>query len=483
LATAEWHKGSVREDAREITILAEVDVVVAGGGMSGYAAAIAAARTGATTMLLESSGFLGGLLTACLAERGMYENDENGKQIIAGIWEETKQRLIALDASPGTLRFDGPFYGPSIKVPPSATHTPFDAEMFKYVVAEQVQEAGARILLHAMIVGVVKEGPRVRGILVEGKSGRFAVLGKVIVDCTGDVDVGHAAGVPCQKGRESDGLMMGSSLHFHVQGVQPGPLWDYVQTHPEDVPRWARLVPVAGGQIPPHLQIMGFACHGFQQSMQAAKARGELYFTNGELGIQPLPGLGHVEVNVTKVDVDGTDINGLTTAQLETRKQAVSIMKYLRAHIPGFQAAYISQTAPEIQCRETRRIVGDFVMTVDAMLDATRFDDAVAKGSYPVEVHVPETGQREWQVADRAYQIPYRTFHPTGVDNLIVGSARSLSVTQAVGAALRVCPIPVATGQAAGLAAALSARQGITPARLDPSELRQQLSRQGAIVD
>ena len=173
----------------------------------------------------------------------------NGNQIIAGIWQETKQRLIALDASPGTLRFDGPFYGPKIKVPASATHTPFDAEMFKYVAAEQVQEAGARILLHATIVGVVKEGIRVRGVVIEGKPGRFAVLGKVVVDCTGDADVCYAAGARYQKGREGDGRMTGSSPHMHAQGVQPGPLWNYVQTHPEDVPRWARLVPVAGGPL------------------------------------------------------------------------------------------------------------------------------------------------------------------------------------------------------------------------------------------
>ena len=483
LATASLQRGKVREEARELPVLATADVVVAGGGMGGYPAAIAAARTGARTILLERCGFLGGMLTACLAGRFCWENDENGRQIIAGIWEETKQRLVALNACPGTLKFDGPMYGPHITIPPSATNTPFDPEMLAYVAMGMAQEAGVNILLHTTVVGVVKDGDRVRGVIVESKSGRAAVMGKVVVDATGDADVCHAAGVPIQKGRDSDGRMMGLSLHMHAVGVQPGPLWAYVQTHPDDVPRWARLVPVGGGPLPAHLEMMRFACHGFQASMQAAKSRGELYFTSGELGIWPAMGAGEVEINVTRVEADGTEIAGLTRAQLECRKQAVSIMGFLRRNIPGFQNAYISKTAPEVQRRDTRRIVADYVMSARDILAGTEFPDAVAKGSYPVEVHNPETGQREWQIPRRSYQIPYRIFHPQGVENLIVGTGRSLSATHEALGALRVNPIPMAVGQAAGVAAGLAARLGVTPAELDTSEIREALGRQDVVLD
>ncbi len=474
---------SVQEAARIVPILEETDVVIAGGGMSGYSAAIAAAQTGARTMLVERLGFLGGLLTACLAEFVMWENDENGRQIVAGIWQETKQRLIDLGACPGTMRYDGPMYGPKIKVPPSASITPFNQEVFKQVAADQVLAARVRLLLHTSVVGVVREGERVRGVIAENMSGRFAILGKVTVDATGDADLCHAVGAPCQKGRESDGRMMGVSQHMHVHGVQAPPLWDYVQAHPDDVPRWARLVPVAGNCIGPEYDMIRFACHGFQFSMQAAKARGELYFTGGEMGIWPQVGPGAVEVNVTRVHIDPTEVTGLTTAEVETRRQAVSIMAFLRRHIPGFQNAHISHLATEVQCRETRRIVGDFIMGATAVLESRRFADAVALASYPMEVHNPETGQREWQVPSRSYQIPYRIFHPRGVENLIVGSARSLSATHEVGAALRIAPIPLATGQAAGVAAALAARRAITPALLDPAELREALRSQGAVLD
>ena len=133
--------------------------------------------------------------------------------------------------------------------------------------------------------------------------------------------------------------------------------------------------------------------------MQAAKARGELYFTQGEMGLWPAMGRGRVEVNVTRIDdVDGTEIRDLSHAQIEGRKQCVSIMQFLRREIPGFQAAYISQVAPDVQCRETRRIVGDHVLTDEDLLEGRPFEDSIGMASYPVEVHPPETGQRVWGV-------------------------------------------------------------------------------------
>ena len=485
LAVATSRNGSVREGERDLPILADVDVVVAGGGMAGYSAAIAAAKAGARTILLESGSFLGGLLTGCLAEVVQWHNDETGRQIIAGVWEETRQRLISLGGTPGSLTFQGQMWGPNITMPPLAhTVTPFDPEMLKYVMAELVLESGAQLQYYAPVVGAVMDGNRVRGVVIDGKSGRAAVLAKVVVDATGDADVCDAAGAPMLKGREGDGQMMGATLHAHAHGVEPAPLWEYIKSHPEDVPRWAHLVPVGGGSIPPNIEIMRFACHGFQHSMQAAKARGELYFTRGELGIWPSVGRGRVELNVSRIDgVDGTDIKDMSMAQIDGRRQMVSVMNFLRREIPGFQSAYISQMAPEVQFRETRRIVGDYALSDHDVLHGTKFEDSVALASYPSEVHPPETGQRVWGIPTTYYQIPYRIFHPKGVENLIVGSSRALSSSQVAAGAMRQSPIPRAPGQAAGVAAALAAARGETPASVPAGEVRDVLKRQGAVVD
>jgi FAD dependent oxidoreductase len=158
-------------------------------------------------------------------------------------------------------------------------------------------------------------------------------------------------------------------------------------------------------------------------------------------------------------------------------------MNFLRREIPGFQAAYISQVAPEVQFRETRRIVCDYSLSDEDVLRGTRFDDTVALASYPSEVHPPETGQRMWGIPERYYQVPYRIFHPKGVEFLILGSARSLSTSQVASGAVRQSPIPIATGQAAGVAAALSVKKGITPAKIPAEDVRQELKRQGAVVD
>jgi len=453
--------------------------------MSGYAAAIAAAHTGAKTLLLECTGFLGGLLTGCLAEVMQWQNDPEGRQIIAGVWEETKQRLIRAGGAPGPLVFDGPMWGPDIKMPlRAAAITPFDSEMLKYVMAEQVLDSGAQLLYYAMVVGVVKDGDRVRGVIIDGKSGRAAILGKVIVDATGDVDVCAAGGAPYVKGREGDGRMMGATLHMHAHGVEPGLLWDYIQSHPTDVPRWAHLRPMDGSPFPPNIEMMRFACHGFQESMQAAKARGELYFTQGEMGLWPSMGRGRVEVNVTRIDgVDGTDIRDLSRAQIEGRKQCVSIMQFLRREIPGFQASYISQVAPDVQCRETRRIVGDHLLTDEDLLEGRPFEDSIGMASYPVEVHPPETGQRVWGVPKRAYQIPYRVLHPRNIQNVIVASARAVSAQQNAAGALRICPTPMVTGHAAGVAAALAAARNVTPSQVPAADVRHVLHQQGAVTD
>lgn len=475
---------NVEEALRTTPVLANVDVIVVGGGMSGYAAAIGAAATGASTVLLEAESYLGGLLTGALAEVVQWERDAKGDPTVGGVWLETKRRLIEAGGTPGTLRFEGPMWGPHIRMPELAPCiTPFDPEILKLVLEEQCRDAGVDVRLNSNVVGVVQDGAEVRGVLLDGKAGRHAVLGTTVVDATGDADIAAWAGAPYRLGDDATSELPGATLHMHVHGVQQEPLWEYVQANPDDVPRWAHLMPVDGAPFPPARPFLPFACHGFQQSMAAAQQQGELPAIKGELGIWPSHGHGRVEVNVTRVDgVDGTDMTNLSTDVLALRQQCHAIMAYLRRHVPGFENAYISQTADQVQYRETRRIAAEYTMTDEDLLQGHAFTDCIAVAAYPSEIHSAVDGERIWAIPDHAYQIPYRIMLPRDVDGVIIGSARALSASRAVVGALRISPTPIATGHAAGVAAGLAVRDGQSVRNVDIPNLQSTLRDQGAAI-
>ncbi|RJS94536.1 FAD-dependent oxidoreductase [Candidatus Bathyarchaeota archaeon] len=410
----------------------EHDVIVAGGGTAGVAAAVAAARNGADTILIERYGFLGGTMTAGLVNPFMTFH-AGKEQIIKGIFQEIIDRLKDMDG-----------YDEKTKA--------FDNEVMKIVLDQMIKETGVKLLLHTYIAdALVTKGNAIRGVEAYNKSGRQTVLGRVIIDATGDGDVAVMAGALYEKGREEDGLTQPMTLNFRMGGV--------------DVER-----------MPSREKI--------NKLFEEAKAKGEIKIPRENVLYFLTTRKGEIHFNTTRiVKVDGTKADDLTYAEIEGRRQMVELIKFLKEKVSGFENAYLMMSAVQVGVRETRRIIGEYVLTGEDIVKARKFSDVIARGSYPIDIHSP-TG--EGTIIKRlppgeSYDIPYRCIVPKKVENLLI-AGRCISCTHEAQAAIRVIPIVVAIGQAAGTAAALAAKLHVSPREMDVSLLQETLKKQGAIL-
>jgi hypothetical protein len=434
------------EPARRLPVVDEADVVVLGGGPSGIAAAVAAARQGASTLLVERYGFLGGMGTAAMVTSfcGLFA-DVHGevRRVVTGVADEILERIAALD---GLNRPQGSG---------AVTVQAYDTAAYKCAADQLVLDSGARVRFHTFAVGAFVEDSRLTALVVESKSGRAALLARRFVDCSGDADLAAWAGAPFEKGAE-DGHLAYPTMMFRMGGVTSE------VAEKEGVPRLRELA-------------------------QQARGRGELGFLRSSPVTREQAHPGEWRANMTQVTlngqpVDGTNVDHLTHAELVGRQQVVEAARLLRERIPGFERSFIQEIAPQIGIRETRRIVGEYVLTVDDVVSGRDFVDGIGCNGWPVEKHV--LGGVEWRpIGDRGYhQIPYRSLLPRKVSNLLV-AGRCLSATQDAQAAVRVSGPCFAMGQAAGTAAALSLRDGVAPAELDAATLQATLRRQGACLD
>jgi hypothetical protein len=453
-----------REKARKIPITHHAEVVVVGGGVAGVPAAVAAARSGADTLLVERYGALGGNLTIGLLEASMSFHDRKGRHIIGGIPDEIVQRLKAAGGTTGHVEDDVGYCG---------TVTPYDPEELKMVCLEMTQEAGVRLLLHTWVVRAVREGLRFAGLLVENKSGRQGVWGQVFVDCSGDADVAALAGAEFLKGREQDGLTQPMSILFKVGNVNVDDVLSYVTQHPEDF----RL-----GK-PPRLLRKSPAIHlwGFGRILEEGYASGALPFQRSEMHVLILPDRKEAIINATRVAGDGTRAEDLTRAEVVLRRQVKALVQYLCRACPGFERSYLMTTAMGAQVRETRRIVGEYTLTSEDVVRGTRFPDAVVQNDFPIDLHMPQGKGMEGQLTEAVHQIPYRCLVPKRLDGLLV-AGRCVSATREALGAIRLTAPAMAMGQAAGTAAALAVRAGCAPRRVDVSLLRAELRKAGAIL-
>ncbi len=407
------------------------DVVVCGGGPAGIAASVAAARTGAEVLLIERYGFLGGMATAGLVNPFMtfYAGSE---QIIKGIFQEIIDRLSA----------KGGWGGPQEK-------WAFDPELLKVVADEICLESGVKMLLHAFVCGADVQRSRIASIRVFAKPAERKIKAKVFVDATGDADLAYTAWVPCEKGRSGDGLTQPMTLNFRVAGV------DIDRMPSRDEINRLYLVARSEGRINcPRDNVLFFF----------TTRRGEVHF------------------NTTRViKLDGTSARELTAAEIEGRRQAKQICDFLRADVPGFENSYLMTTGTQIGVRETRRIVGQYVLTAEDVLSAAKFHDGIARGSYSIDIHDPAGGGTviKHLPPGESYDIPYRCLVPLNISNLLV-AGRPISATHEAHSSLRVMPIAFAVGQAAGTAAALCARWKVSPRDLDVKRLQRELLDQGA---
>jgi len=451
---------------RRAVVAGEAEVLVVGGGPAGLGAAVGAASAGADVVLVERYGFLGGNATAALVMPLMsFHNQARAasEDIEAGI------RLLPTDHGPGEPVIAGvlelflrQLYETGGAIPPSPATgytVPFDPEQYKLVALELLDQAGVRFLLHALASGVIGDSEP-EGVVFETKSGPLVIRAQMIVDCTGDADVATAAGARFEIGREQDQLVQPMTLMFRMAGFDRGSFGAYVHQHPD---QWRGVL-------------------GLWDLIREAQQAGELELPREELLFFATPHEHEVSVNSTRVtEVLGTDAWQLTQAEWIAHRQMQHIARFLRARVPGFADSYIAQSGTTIGVRETRRIVGAYQLTAKDVLACRRFHDAIARGSYPIDIHDPKgkgTVLRRLP-AGQAYDIPLRCLIPQEIERIVL-AGRCISGTHEAHSSYRVTPIAMATGHAAGICAAIAAATNQRPRNVDHRAVQEELIRQGA---
>ena len=435
----------LQEPARAVPIVEDVDVAVIGGGPAGMHAALASARLGASTVLVERYGFMGGNATNALVGPllGVYHWGD-GRLLLGGTPLEMLRRMEKLG---GALLHEAGF------------HVPFDPEVMKFVADEMIAQAGVRLHLHSFAARPLMRDRRIEALFTESKSGRQAIRAKVFVDCTGDGDLAVQAGAPFEMGRSGDGSLQPLTLSYRLGNIDLSKLENIYNTK------------------------AGYVATNVRAAMQRAVEAGELPVFGGPWLMKGSTVRDNEAfVNMVRVWGNGASAEELTRLEMQGRSHMMQFVAFLRANIPGCERTFLMDSGPQIGVRETRRIVGQYVLTENDIVEDRRFDDAVALGCHPIDIHSPTgtVAQRLQEVP--AYQIPYRTLVPKGVENLLV-AGRPISATHEAHSSLRVMGTCMALGLGAGAAAALAARGNGAPNDIPAASLREALAAVGAVTE
>ncbi len=439
----------VVEPKRKTKVIGAYDVVVLGGGPAGIAAAAAAGRLGRTVLLVERYGFLGGMGTAAGVTNfcGLHANVHGEiRQVVHGVADELLARIARL----------GGLNAPHLVLGKTMAQA-YDTAAYKCAADELLLARGVAILFHALATGVAMDTPeRIGALLIETKSGRAAVRGRVFIDCSGDGDLAAFAGAAFEQG-DAAGDTLYPTMMFRLAGVDPHRAGD----------AW-RTIPAL---------------------MQEAEKRGARFPRKGAI-VRPQKHPGEWRVNVTQVrNADGRAVNGTNAAELsageiEGRRQALAFFEFLRRNVPGFADAYIVDIPPQLGIRETRRIVGRYQLTADDVVTCASFADTIGVNAWPIENHV--AGDVIWRWPDiplvRGFNhLPYRMLVPRGFDNLLV-AGRCASMTHEGQSAARVSGSCFVMGQAAGTAAHLSLVDGKACGDIAVDRLQALLESDGAYL-
>lgn len=442
------------------------DIIIIGGGMAGCAAAVAAAREGKTTLLIERFGYLGGWATAALVNPFMTHKTSDGKPLVAGLFDA----ILARVKKRGGLLVNS-----------------FDPEAMIFELQELVLESGSDIRLHTYFENASYDEDGTIGLRVRSKSGAEEVFCRRLIDCSGDGDAAVSLGAEFKMG-DDDGLPQAATLMFDVGGVDLERAIEYIRDDPDEM-RFPQLSPSAD---PSALASGVFSAAGYYSLVKQARNDGK-YSAPGELIFYiTRPRKGEVVFNTTHIgSVFGTNADDLTRAEIEGRRQMMSVVEFVREYVPGFENAYLLRSAAHVGIRETRRITGEYVFSARDVIEARKFDDAICRLAYPVDVHSGKgegyTKGEEFVMGPQMpppgdwYEIPYGCLLPLGVQNVLV-AGRCISSTQAGHGAARIMPACIAMGEAAGAAAALSIDQGTTPSEIDRTALISLLRGHGALV-
>lgn len=441
--------GTIAEPARQVPVYGEYEVAVLGGGPAGIAAAAAAARAGRRTLLIERYGFLGGMGTAAGVTNfcGLHANVHGDMhRVVQGIASELLSRIDRLRGLNAPHLILGKIFAQA-----------YDTAAYKIAADDLLAHHKVDILFHALGAAVVMQDERhVDALMVETKGGRQAVRANVFVDCSGDGDLAAWAGAPFELG-DNQGHMLYPSMMFRLNGIDPEKAGDAWRTIPD--------------------------------LMEKAVAAGTHTFPRKGAIVRPQKSGIEWRVNFTQLArKDGRAINGiepddLTRGEIDGRRQAIEAFEFLRT-VPGFEMSYIVDLPPQLGIRETRRVVGGYMLSGEDVLGCASFEDAIGVNGWPMESHVAGDVVFKFPPIPQSRgfnELPYRMLVPEQIDNLLV-AGRCASMTHDGQSAARVSGACLAMGEAAGVAAALALSGNTIPRDIAVEKLQQQLKEQGAFI-
>ncbi|MBQ8231776.1 MAG: FAD-dependent oxidoreductase [Lachnospiraceae bacterium] len=436
----------------------QADVIVVGAGPAGMCAAIAAAREGVSVILVEQGGFCGGMATRGLVGPFMTCYDSKGENmIIRGLFEEIVNRMVNKGfAIHPSLVHAGTAFTSWIVVGHEHV-TPFEPEGLKLVMDEMLTEAGVKILYHTDFLRPLVEHHTITGILVNSKRGPEVIKGKVVIDCTGDGDVAARCDVPYEYGNEACNLVQPATMFFQISNVDSQAVEADIQAN-----------------IHNFYRKDGVNYRSLHWRVSEARANGDWDLKRVSIGLFRMPKADEWCVNTSRImGVDSTDNESLTNAEIEGRKQADMIFKFLRKYVPGCENARLKATASYIGIRESRHIQGDYRLTGEDLISAKVPEDSILLAANSVDVHgrFGPTSNEYVPIQGDYYGVPYRSLLPKGVEQLLI-AGRCVSADSTAAGAIRVMPPCMGMGQAAGTAAALAVKEGCSVRQLNTSLLQ-----------
>jgi len=448
----------ITEAAKQVPVIAETDVLVVGSGPGGLAAALASAREGVDTMLVERFGCFGGNITAVGVE-GIAWYRKEGTVDTEGIGIEFEQRAKSMGGT---------------SPEPQSNSEAINADMFKYVADVMVQEAGIRPLLHSVVIDTIVEDDQIKGVIIHNKSGRQAILAKRVIDGSGDADLAVFAGAPTHKTPKED--MLPVTVMFSCSGVNKKRFLEYVKENPSTYKDWGKNWDIQKGgkeddMFSPYLEKPFDRAREEGVIPSGLKSIGGTWSAISDSGEATYLNMIHM------TECDGSDVQDLTRAEMDGRYQALQAIKAMNRFLPGFEEAKLRTYGMTLGVRDTRKIVGRYELTEADVRNQGRFEDSI--GIFPEFIDgynvlvLPTTG--------RYFQIPFGALVPQKVGNLLV-AGRSIAGDKISHASVRNMMCCAVTGQGAGIAAAVSVKDGVSVGEVNIKHVQTALQKQGARI-